>query len=164
MIKKKYRRTLGAFMGALLVLSGCQTGAPGVSNDPYTGYTTYYSGVVDANSGLLMNLKAQAIYSSETGYGIRTNYFSSASGWLFLESAYSGGRQYDYVVRDRQTSMCSGTGCMTIEKGLIRMSKSDFERVAQSGFDFKLIGNRGSVTGRVEPELFQQVTSQIGGS
>jgi hypothetical protein len=44
------------------------------------------------------------------------------------------------------------------------MSKSDFERVAQSGFDFKLIGNRGSVTGRVEPELFQQVTSQIGGS
>ncbi|MEF2553055.1 hypothetical protein VQ042_17075 [Aurantimonas sp. A2-1-M11] len=143
-----------------LVLSGCQTGKPGVSNDTYTGVTTYYSGIVDANSGLLMNLKSQAIYSDKLGYGVKTNYFSSASGWMFLESAYAGGRQYNYDVTDRQTAMCSGTGCVTIEKGFIHMTESEFAKAAETGFDFKLIGSRGSVTGRIEPAVFQQVTSQ----
>lgn len=56
----------------------------------------------------------------------------------------------------RQTLGC-GSGCTISEEGFFQMSAAEFKKAAQVGFDFKLIGKRGNISGVIPATAFQEV-------
>lgn len=152
-----------AFIAIALSLAGCQT-APGSFSDVHTGQRGYKSARVSASSGLFTSLYATVAYSENARkFAIATEYSSVASGWLFLEQAWSFGRQFRYVVASRDTAMCDSNGCIVIERGAFEISREDAERAAKEGMEFKLIGSKGSIIGKLPPTVFQQVLQQLRG-
>lgn len=140
------------------LLAGCQTG-PAVQHDVHTGNTIVRSSRVQARGGLLSSLHATAVHSSKFGYGIYVEYMNTGLGWMFIDQAWSFGKQYTYDVGGRDTLGCYN-GCTIRETGAIRMDEQQFRNAASSGFTFKLIGSKGSIEGTVPASVFQQVLQQ----
>lgn len=157
------RRKIAGILVAGLLIAGCQS-TPGVTHDPYTGTTLYHSARMQAANSLFASVWVQAVYSPGAGYGLQTNYFNTGLGWAFLESAHAGGRSYPYLVTDRRVGSCGAGSCTIFEDGLIGLEKHEVEGLARTGFDFKLVGKRGSIVGKVPAEIFQQVLSQSSGA
>ena len=140
------------------MVAGCQSG-PIVSSDIHTGNTVIFSSQHQLQSGLLHSLSGRAFHSQKTGYGVAVEYMSTGLGWAFLNEAWSFGQKLPFDVRHRKVLSCSA-GCTIIESGSIRMSKAEFRRFAKTGFEFRLIGQNNTITGRVPASAFAQVLSQ----
>lgn len=144
---------------SLIFLTSCSNG-PQIINDKYTGQSTAVSTTVTAYSGMFSWLKVRAFYSTHNGYGLNTVY--SNYGWIFPETVWSDGKQYPYNNYSSDTAMCGGAGgCITLEKGIIKLTKEDFEKFSVEGFDFKLIGSKDSVIGKVPPSIFREVINEV---
>ena len=148
------------FAGVVLLLSGCVANEPGSVSDVHIGTRSHYSKQVRAAGGLLWDLSARAVATERDGhviYGLNTQYVSTGLGWAFLERAWSFGVPLPYEVNDRKVSICSTGGCTLEELGTILLTRKQFLQFARTGMEFKLEGKRGSVVGKVGPEVFQQV-------
>ncbi|WP_162742242.1 membrane lipoprotein lipid attachment site-containing protein [Nitratireductor sp. OM-1] len=145
---------------AVLTLTACQmTG--GTVYDKHTGKTIVHSRSVNVKPGLLSNMDVTAGYSDRNGYGVQIDYTSY--DWHFFRQVWSFGKKYKYVVAREDAVMCGGAGgCLNLEKGAIRIPESDFRRFAKTGFEFKLIGTRGSVEAKIPASLFQEVLERQG--
>lgn len=151
------RQTLNALVvGALLILTACQSPVASVTHDPYTGDTIARAAPVVVHDGLLSTLRATPMHSAKIGYSVYIYHLNTGLGWQFFSQVWSAGKQYKYTVADRQTLGC-GSGCTISEEGFFQMSAAEFKKAAQVGFDFKLIGKRGNISGVIPATAFQEV-------
>lgn len=147
-----------AILALLTNINVCQA-APETVYDKHTNHRISYSTRVNAYSGLFDWMSARAFYSSKHGYGIETTY--SNYGWIFPREVWSNGRQFKYHATNSDTASCAGAGgCITLESGVIFLSKKDFQQASKAGFDFKLIGTKGAVEGSIASKRFKEVLSQ----
>ena len=145
-----------AILALTAFLTGCTTAA-GVKSDPHTGTTTTHSAIYPANDGFWRNMKAQVFHTKGSGYAVRTN--TSSQGWMFLNSAYSYGSKLPYSVTDTSVALCSSTGCINTEQGVFLLTDAQFKKAAASGFEFKLVGKRGSIVGKLPAKAFSEVAA-----
>ncbi len=142
-----------------MIASACQTSET-VSTDRHTGITVVNGDEVTAHSRLVDSLRAKPFYSSQLGYAVSIGY--SNYGWTHLNSAYSFGRKFDYLIRTSTIDTCGGIGgCITTETGIIKLDKATFDNAGKAGLEFKLIGRDGSVTGRIPAESFRKVSANL---
>ncbi|AQU88057.1 hypothetical protein B0W47_11930 [Komagataeibacter nataicola] len=74
---------------------------------------------------------------------------------------WSEGHKYTYNDLGSDAHLCGGAGgCLIDERGAIKLSKDEFYQFAKTGFDFKIIGYHGTVTGHVPASAFQSVIDQ----
>lgn len=143
-----------------ITLAGCQ-GTAAVIHDKHTGLNAAVSQMFPAKTGLLYNLNVVAGYSKRKGYNIATSYSSTGLGWMFFREAWSYGKQFDYKVTGENIAGCGGASCTMVETGGIHMDEADFLKAATEGFEFKLVGQKGSVEGKVPARAFQQALEQM---
>lgn len=136
----------------LLSLAACQTSAPSRIVDKHTGTTIVRSGNVIAADNLFYRLNATPFHSSSSGFGIETS-FNGTLGWQFFNEAWSFGNKLPFSVSDRQVVSSN----ITVETGVIGLTKAQFLKAAQDGFEFKLVGQRGSLEGNIPASSFVDV-------
>ncbi|WP_288959534.1 hypothetical protein [uncultured Sulfitobacter sp.] len=139
-------------------ISGCAN-EPGSLNDIHTGTSAGHSKSYNAASGLLYNLNSSAIVAvrgNETKYAVSTRFLSTGMGWSFFREAWSFGQQMEFNVTNETVASCGSGTCSHIEDGAIVMTRAQFEKAAQTGFEFKLVGKNRSVIGKLPAEAFKE--------
>jgi len=138
-----------------MILSSCQT--PAVVKDVHMGADIVYGADVIAYFGLVEALHARPLYSTKSGFGLKTS-FQSPRKMGFLES-WSYGKQFDYVKGTTEKTLCLIPPCMPMsaEQGIVSMGDADFVAAASKGFEFELVGKAGKVVGRVPAQTFRTV-------
>ena len=153
------KRFLGLAFAALL-LSACQT--PAVVKDVHLGADIVYGGDVIAYYALIEALHVTPLYSTRSGFGLKTS-FQSPRKMYFLE-AWSYGKQFDYVKGMTTKSVCLIQPCMPMsaEQGIMSMDEADFIAAASKGFEFELVGKAGKIVGKVPAQAFRTVLDMKG--
>ncbi|WP_308720187.1 hypothetical protein [Komagataeibacter xylinus] len=148
---------LGSGM-VMLALGGCQS-HPQIVHDKYTGTTACVSGKHTDHPGLLQTLNTIATYVRDKGYAVGIEY--NSYNRLSPETVWSDGHQYTYNDLGSDAHACMGAGgCLIDERGAIKLSKDEFFQFAKTGFDFKIVGYHGAVTGHMPASTFQSVIDQ----
>lgn len=139
------------------MLAGCAN-EPGAYSDVHTGTSGGHSKMYSAASGMLYNLNAAALVAErggETRYGVGIRYSATSAGWANFNQVWSFGTQLPYRVTTARVAGCGGGGCTIVEEGTIQITKQQFERAAQVGFEFKLLGSGAEVVGKLPASAFQ---------
>lgn len=140
------------FLFLIFSLSACHTSAPSKIIDKHTGTTIVRSANFIAKDNLFYRLNATPFHSSTSGFGIETS-FNGTLGWNFFNEAWSFGNRLPFSVSDRRVVSSN----ITVETGVITLTKTQFLKAAQDGFEFKLVGQRGSIEGSIPASSFMEV-------
>jgi hypothetical protein len=114
------------------------------------GYAIAYMGLFEA-------LHVAPVYSTKSGYALKTN-FQSPRRMNFLE-VWSYGKQYPYVKSVTEKIACLIPPCVTMisEQGIISLSEAEFTGAASQGFEFEMAGKAGKIVGKVPAASFRAV-------
>lgn len=143
-------------------LAGCVNEAGSIS-DAHTGVSATHSKMYPAASGLLYNLNVAAVVARKGGeikYVVSTRYISTGLGWAFFREAWSFGTQLQFKATSEQVAGCGGGSCSHIEDGAIELTRAQFERSAETGLEFKLVGKGQSIVAKVPAAAFKEALSQ----
>ena len=148
-----------AYLIALtLLLSACKT-TGGVYYDKHTGDTIVSSEKIELIGGLFSHMHGTAAHSHKHGFMLITDY--AGYGANHFNKAWSYGTQFPYKSSTPDVVSCSAGPCLITESGAIVMTKQQFKKASESGFDFKLVGAKGSIEAKVPPSIFQEVLNQL---
>lgn len=151
-----------ATLALTVSLVGCQT-EPGTHSDPHTGTDVVYSSSYPAKDSLLSTLTTKVAWTNKDGYVIDTKFMGTGTGWAFFSEAWSHGTKLTFEKVDSQLLSCS-SGCTITETGAIHLTDAQFNSGLESGFEFKLVGQRTSIVGEIPARLFREVSEQMGSS
>jgi hypothetical protein len=82
--------------------------------------------------------------------------------WVYPYQVVSGGKTHRFESsKTASGEQCFRHQCAIHEKGIILLSKSDVEKAAETGFDFKLIAKKATVQGSIPAPLFKSVLNSV---
>ena len=155
-------KTKIAVLSVVVVLAGCQND-PGSTAEDHTNTSARHSQTYTADSGAQHDLTAAALIGQRDGeiqQGISVRYTAKGIGWAHFREAWSSGQQLPYKGQSLRTAGCTASGCTIIEEGVIELTPQQFDRAAEDGIEFKLVGSSTQIVGKLPAEAFQEALAK----